>query len=141
MAVLEIWSGLGESEGESEGVSEIGELGGLLSGDEDFSGSSDDEVGNWGSWDGTVLSEIECAGCHAEEGSLLQREASVGPVSPQGVVGSTDQDRVEMSSSWSPCMLETDGADQFEVEAFDGSPHAFAHGSSMPDSNGGCVES
>ena len=46
-------------------------------------------------------------------------------------MGSTDHERVEMSSSWSPWMVETEGADQFELEDLDGSPHAFAHGSSM----------
>ena len=88
MAVLEIWGGLGESEGDSEGVSEIGELGGgLLSEDEDFSVSSDDEVGNWGNWAGTVLSgmvsNVESVGCHDEEGSFLQSEASAKLASSQ----------------------------------------------------------
>ena len=86
MAVLEIWRGLGEIEGESEGVSEIGELGGLLLSGED-GGSSDLEVGNWGSWTGIVLSgmvsNVECAGCHIEEGSFLQSEAPVGFASSQ----------------------------------------------------------
>jgi hypothetical protein len=88
VAVLEIWRCLGESEGEREGVSEIGEIGGLLLSEEeeDFSGSSDDEVGNWGSWAGTVLSgmlsNVECAGCHDEDGSFLQSDASVRLVSP-----------------------------------------------------------
>lgn len=89
VAVLEIWRCLGEREGESEGVSEIGELGGLLLSeeDEDFSSSSDVEVGNCGSWTGTVLSgmvsNVECAGCHVEDGSFLQSDASVRLVSPQ----------------------------------------------------------
>jgi hypothetical protein len=38
-------------------------------------------------------------------------------------------------------MVETDGADQFELEDLDGSPHAFAHGSSITYSYGGCVDS
>ena len=46
-----------------------------------------------------------------------------------------------MSSSRSPWMVETEGADQFELEDLDGSPHAFAHGSSMTYSHGGCVDS
>ena len=63
------------------------------------------EVGNWGSEAETVLSEmvsnVECAGCHVEDGSFLQSDASVRFGSSQ-VVGSTDHDRVEMSSSRSP---------------------------------------
>lgn len=104
---LERWRGLGESEGKGEGVSEIGELGGLLSEeDRGFSGSSDVEAENWGSWAGTVLSgmvsNVECAGCHVEDGSFLQSDASVRLASSQRGVASTDHDRVEMSSSWSP---------------------------------------
>ena len=89
MIGLERWRGLEGSEGESEGVSEIGEVGGLLSSEEDrdFSGSSDVEVGNWGKWAGTVLSGMvsndERAGCHAEDGSFLQSEASVRLASSQ----------------------------------------------------------
>jgi len=110
VADLERWRGLGEdgSESESGGVSELGELVGVVRSCEEedtgFSGSSDIEVGKWGSGTETVLSgmvsNVECTGCHVEDGSLLQSEASATLDSSQRVVvGSTDHDRVEISSS------------------------------------------
>ena len=135
VAVLERWRGFGEDEGESEGVSEVGEPGDGLSSD---GGISDCSCSSLGSGSETVLSgmvsNVECAGCHVEDGSFRQSEASVRSGSSQRLVGSTDHDRVDISSSRSPWMVEMDGADQLELEGcLDGSPHAFAHGSSISD--------
>jgi len=93
-----------------------------------------------------ILSKVEGGGFHGEvDISLFQREASDTSGSFHCVAGFIDQDEADKSSSLSPCKTETEGADQLGERAmfgrldFDGSPHAFAHGSSIIRFPGVCA--
>jgi len=146
---------MGEGGGKNRGSTARGLIGGcstLATGEElaeevlSSSSSSDVCVGDIGfessstSLFSEILSNVDGSGSHPVDIAISfpHMELCVAADPPQWVEGSDGHDGVDISSSLSPCMTETDGADQDDegsgktdfVEA-EGSPQALAQGSSI----------